>query len=123
MQQLPELFTPLTIGPMTIANRIMMAGMSAGARVDENGDIAASMIAYFLERARHSPGMVAVGAASVRPVAGLRGHSLMGSGGLRLFADDMIPSLRKLVDAVHQTTRSSAFSCSTAAAPSVVSMN
>ena len=103
MTLLPELFEPMTIGPMTVPNRMMMSGMSAGCRVDENGDISKETIAYFVERARHSPGMIAMGAAAVVPPAGAvvrRGRS--GSAGVRLYADEMIPSLRRLVDAVHQ---------------------
>ena len=29
MRLLPELYTPMTVGPMRVANRLMMAGMSA----------------------------------------------------------------------------------------------
>lgn len=102
MTPLPELFTPLDIGPMRIANRIMMSGMSAGIRVDENGDITPETIAYFVERARHAPGMIAMGAAAVvpPPPGAVAGRS--GSAGIRLYRDDMVPRLRKLVDEVHR---------------------
>ena len=62
MRLLPELYRPMTVGPMQVANRLMMAGMSAGTKVDENGEVAPEMIAYYVERARGQPGMMAIGA-------------------------------------------------------------
>lgn len=67
MQSLPELFEPMTVGRMQVANRLMMAGMSAGVKVDENGEVAPEMVAYFVERARGGPGMMAIGASQVVP--------------------------------------------------------
>src|SRR5258706_8338596 len=103
MNLLPELFQPMKVGPMQVANRIMMAGMSAGSSVTAEGDISAEMIAYYVERARTCPGMIAIGAAAVVPPSedGPKPRST-GSGGLRLYADDMVPRLGKLVDAVHR---------------------
>ncbi|MGI4814434.1 MAG: FAD-dependent oxidoreductase [Janthinobacterium lividum] len=104
MTTYPALFEPLQIGPMKIANRIMMSGMSAGNRTTETGDISLETIAYYVERARSCPGMIAVGAAAVVPPEDgpPTRHQRAGSGGLRLYADDMVPKLAKLVDAVHQ---------------------
>lgn len=99
---LPELFQPLAVGPMRIANRIMMSGMSAGTNVDENGDVSPETIAYFVERARHSPGMMAMGAAAVVPPPPDAVVGRSGSAGIRLYSDAIVPSLRRLVDAVHQ---------------------
>ena len=100
---LRELFQPLKVGPMQVANRIMMSGMSAGSSVTAEGDITADMVAYYLERARTCPGMIAVGAAAVvPPTADGPKPGTTGSGGLRLYMDEMVTKLRKLVDAVHQ---------------------
>ena len=62
MTLLPELYEPMTVGPMRVANRLRMAGMSAGTSVDETGQVTDEMIAYYLERARGEPGMIAIGA-------------------------------------------------------------
>jgi 2,4-dienoyl-CoA reductase-like NADH-dependent reductase (Old Yellow Enzyme family) len=103
MTQLAPLFTPLRIGPMQVANRMMMSGMSAGSSVDGNGEITDEMVAYYVERARTAPGMIAIGAAAVvAPEQPLPRGRRTGSAGLRLYTDEMIPSLRRLVDAVHQ---------------------
>lgn len=102
-QKLPELFEPMKVGPMLVANRIMMSGMSAGVRVKDDGDISDETVAYFVERAKSAPGMMAVGAAAVvPPSADGPPPPRVGSGGLRLYADDMVPRLRKLVEAVHR---------------------
>lgn len=100
---LPELFEPHRIGPMRVGNRIMMSAMSAGCRVDDSGEISRETIAYFVERARHAPGMMAMGASSVVPHTGgpASGANRSGSAGIRLYRDEMVGSLARLVDAVH----------------------
>jgi 2,4-dienoyl-CoA reductase-like NADH-dependent reductase (Old Yellow Enzyme family)/thioredoxin reductase len=97
MRLLPELYQPMTVGRMQVANRLMMAGMSAGTKVDENGEVAPEMIAYYVERARGEPGMMAIGACQVVPPPRPRRE-----GGIALYSDHVIPSVRRLVDAVHQ---------------------
>ncbi|MGE0830406.1 MAG: FAD-dependent oxidoreductase [Hyphomonadaceae bacterium] len=97
MTLLPELFQPMQVGPMQVANRLMMSGMSAGMMADENGEVAPETVAYFVERARSCPGMMALGATSVVPLPpGVPRR------GIVLSSDDIIPSLRRLTDAVHQ---------------------
>ncbi|TNE39101.1 MAG: NADH:flavin oxidoreductase [Alphaproteobacteria bacterium] len=88
------LFSPLKIGPMTISNRIMMSAMSAGPKVDENLEITDEIIAYYVERARTSPGMAGIGAAAVVPNPLRRG--------IRLFDEAILPSLTRLTKAVQQ---------------------
>jgi 2,4-dienoyl-CoA reductase-like NADH-dependent reductase (Old Yellow Enzyme family)/thioredoxin reductase len=94
MNQLSKLFEPLQIGPMTVPNRIMMSAMSAGPKVDEKLEITDQIIAYYVERARTAPGMMAIGATAVVPNPLRRG--------IRLFDDAMLPSLTRLVEAVHR---------------------
>ncbi|MEO7679391.1 MAG: FAD-dependent oxidoreductase, partial [Sphingomonas sp.] len=70
---------------------------SAGTMFDEHG-VAPEMIAYYVERARGEPGMIAIGATRVvPPEPGTRKPRQFG-----LYDDDVIPSMRKLVEAVHQ---------------------
>lgn len=93
---LPELFQPLKIGPMTVANRMAMSGMSAGIKIDSNGEIDPQMVAYLVERARGEPGMITIGASRVVPQKVPAAH------GTRLYDDKYIPSMARMVDAVHQ---------------------
>lgn len=99
MQTLPELYRPMKLGRFEIPNRLMMAGMSAGTKTDLNGEITPEMIAYYVERARGEPGMIAIGASQVVPPK----KRLYGPhAGIALYSDDVVPSLSRLVDAVHQ---------------------
>jgi 2,4-dienoyl-CoA reductase-like NADH-dependent reductase (Old Yellow Enzyme family)/thioredoxin reductase len=96
MAHLAQLFTPMMIGRMRIQNRIMMPGMSAGMMLDGDAEATPEMIAYYTERARTRPGLMAIGASSVVPAPAPRKMPLA------LDHDRHIPSLAKLVDAVHQ---------------------
>src|SRR5271156_1415377 len=95
MKLLPELYVPMKVGRMTVSNRLMMAGMSAGTNFDDHGPND-DMIAYYVERARGEPGMMAIGATAVVPPRPGEPRRL------GLYTDDIIPSMRRLVDAVHQ---------------------
>jgi len=86
----------MTIGRMLIQNRIMMPGMSAGMMLDSDAQPTPEMIAYYVERAKSRPGLMAIGASAVVPAAAPRKMPLA------LDHDRHIPSLEKLVDAVHQ---------------------
>jgi 2,4-dienoyl-CoA reductase-like NADH-dependent reductase (Old Yellow Enzyme family) len=94
---LAHLFKPLELDGMTIANRIMLPGMSAGMMLDEEGRVTPEMIAYYIERARNRPGLMAIGACAVVPPpdGGARRHPLS------LHDDRFIPSLSRITDAVH----------------------
>jgi 2,4-dienoyl-CoA reductase-like NADH-dependent reductase (Old Yellow Enzyme family)/xanthine/CO dehydrogenase XdhC/CoxF family maturation factor len=96
MPNLSELFSPVRIGRMEIQNRIMMPGMSAGMMLDSDAEATPEMIAYYRERAQTRPGLMAVGASSVIPIATPRKIPLA------LDHDRHVPSLTKLVDAVHE---------------------
>lgn len=92
---LQHLFSPLAVGRLKAANRIMMPGMSAGMMLDHEGRPTPEMIAYYVERARTRPGMIAIGSGAVVPPVGHRRHPLS------LHDDSHIDSLRTIVDAVH----------------------
>jgi 2,4-dienoyl-CoA reductase-like NADH-dependent reductase (Old Yellow Enzyme family) len=96
MTGLAELFSPLGIGPLHVANRIMLPGMSAGMMLDAQARPTDEMIAYFIERAQTRPGLIAVGASAVVPPPSPERHPLA------LYDDAGIPALAKLVDAVHR---------------------
>jgi 2,4-dienoyl-CoA reductase-like NADH-dependent reductase (Old Yellow Enzyme family)/thioredoxin reductase len=96
MAHFEHLFSPIKIGPMQISNRIMMPGMSAGMMLDSEARVTPEMIAYYVERARTCPGMMAVGSAAVVPSTTPKRHPLA------IDTDDCLPTLKSLVDAVHQ---------------------
>src|SRR5262249_261812 len=75
--------------------RIMMPGMSAGMMLDADCNATPEMIAYYLERAQTRPGLMAIGASCVVPSPTPRKIPLA------LDHDRHIPSLKRLVDAVH----------------------
>jgi len=96
MTQLAELFQPLTIGRMRVANRIMLPGMSAGMMLDEKARPTPEMIAYLVERAESRPGLMAVGASAVVPPLSPERQPVA------LYEDGAIPALATMVDAVHR---------------------
>ena len=96
MTILTELFQPLTIGRMRVANRIMLPGMSAGMMLDDKARPTAEMIAYLVERAQARPGLMAVGASAVVPPPSPERQPVA------LYDDDAIPALATMVDAVHR---------------------
>lgn len=98
MTQLSHLFSPIRIGPMEIRNRVMMPGMSAGQMLDADLNVTPEMIAYFVERAKAEPGLMAVGASEVVPPPSTDKPRFPVS----LYDDKWIPSLKRLVDAVHE---------------------
>ena len=81
---------------MEISNRIMMPGMSAGMMLDNDAHVLPEMIAYFVERAKARPGLMAVGASQVVPPPTPQRAPVA------LYHDKYIASLAKLVEGVHQ---------------------
>src|SRR5258708_10707532 len=81
---------------MEVVNGSIMSAMSAGMMVDKDGQITPEMIAYCIERVRNNPGMAAVGACAVVPTPEQWKYPVP------IYSDDVIPSLKRLVDAVHQ---------------------
>jgi 2,4-dienoyl-CoA reductase-like NADH-dependent reductase (Old Yellow Enzyme family) len=95
MVKLDKLFQPIKIGPMTVGNRLMMPGMSAGMMLDKDSHPTPEMIAYYVERARTRPGMIAIGSCAVVP-------SPMPRRQITLDDEACISPLRHLTNAVHE---------------------
>ncbi|WP_157219213.1 oxidoreductase [Flavisphingomonas formosensis] len=93
---LTSLFSPLKIGPMEIANRVMMPGMSAGQILDERAFPLPEMIAYFAERAQAEPGLMAIGATQVVPPSGPFRQPVA------LFDPEVVEPLARVVEGVKQ---------------------
>ena len=94
MTEFPHLFNPITIGPMTAKNRLLMPAMSINFGVDEQGFVTEQLIDYFVARARGGAGMLLVGGGAVHPT-GVELPDLP-----KLWNDACIPSLTRMVDAV-----------------------
>lgn len=63
----PHLFSPVSIGPLTARNRILMSAMSINFGVDAKGYVTDQLSAYLEARARGGAGMVLVGGGGVHP--------------------------------------------------------
>jgi len=87
------LFEPMTIGPVTLPNRLVMLPMGSGLPGEE-GFANDETIAYYRRRAQGGIGMVTVEASLIGP-----GPSAIGPE-LRLHDDVFIPDLTRLVAAV-----------------------
>ena len=75
MTSYPHLFKPLTIGKVTLQNRIVV--LPHGTSMVENGAITNDDIAYYEARARSGPGMIITGAAVVHPTSARRLRNLV----------------------------------------------
>ena len=88
-----KLFTPITIGPITIKNRFMMAPMENGLAAP-GGYVNDTIIAFFKERAENDTGIILTGSVGVSP----EGRGLPTQ--LSIYEDEFIPGLRQLTDAL-----------------------
>lgn len=89
-----HLFTPLAIGPMTVANRLVMAPMERNYG-NPDGTVSDRTVAHYRARAVGGVGWVDVESTFVDPAGRGRTHQL------GLHEDRCIDGMRALVDAVH----------------------
>lgn len=88
------LFSPITIGPLELNNRIAMAPMATH-YADESGAVTERLKNYYAERARGGAGLIIIESGYIHP---------LGRGGTRrmgLHEDRLIPGLKGLVEAIH----------------------
>lgn len=87
------LFTPISIGSLTLKNRFVMAPMSV--HMSEDGSVTDAEIAYTARRAKGGAAMLIIGSLCIWPD---------GNFGGQLFVEDdsRIPGLRRLTHAVHE---------------------
>lgn len=91
--QLPHLFSPLTIGPVTIRNRIVSSGHDTVMAVD--GKVTDQLVAYQSARAQGGVGLIVTQVAGVHHSAKYTSHVLMADD------DSCIPGLTALATAIH----------------------
>jgi len=88
----PNLFRPITVGSLTLPNRIIMGSMHTGL---EDLPGLERLAAYFAERARHGCGLMVTGAFSPNAAGRL-------SEGAAAFDDEaQIADHRRVTDSVH----------------------
>jgi 2,4-dienoyl-CoA reductase-like NADH-dependent reductase (Old Yellow Enzyme family) len=89
----PNLFTPITLGPCEIKNRIVSTGhdtvLSSGGQVNDR------LVAYHNARAAGGCGLIVTQVAAVHPTAYYTPYLLVATD------DDFIPGYRRLVEACH----------------------
>ena len=90
----PLLFTPGSIGPLTLKNRVIMAPMTTRT-ADEGGFVTDNSLAYYVTRAKGGVGLITVEMAAPER-AGKHRHFELG-----ISDDRYLPGLRRLVDAIH----------------------
>lgn len=89
-----KLFEPLTIGTMTLRNRIVMPAMGT-LLAESDGSVSDRAIAYYSRRAAGGVALVTQEVTAVHRL-GIQAHT-----NLALESDDRIPGLSRLVRAVH----------------------
>src|SRR6516225_5815586 len=95
MATYPHLLNPLTIGPITIKNRVIFGPHVTG---HWSGDflVTPRAKAYYEERARGGVGMIIVGASPVDETADYYPFTQHA-----VFKDEIVPGLAEIADAVH----------------------
>ncbi|HEY9038495.1 MAG TPA: FAD-dependent oxidoreductase [Roseovarius sp.] len=92
-QLFPHLFTPLTIGGVEVANRILSTGHDTSMAHD--GQVTDAMIAYHEARAQGGAGLIVSQVVGVHETARYTSHVLMGTN------DHCLPGFERLAKAVH----------------------
>ena len=88
----PNLFSPITLGGLTLKNRIVSTGHET--HLNEKGQVGDRLIAYHEARARGGAGLIVVEVALVHPSA------VFVADPIRVDTDDCIPGYRRLAEVV-----------------------
>ena len=91
--QFPHLFSPLTIGGVTIKNRIFSTGHDT--MLPEHGMVGDALVAYHEARAAGGAGLIVLQVAAIHETAFYTSHILLAAD------DECIPGYRRVVDACH----------------------
>ncbi|MEO7126629.1 MAG: FAD-dependent oxidoreductase [Nakamurella sp.] len=89
----PHLFSPLTVGPVTLQNRIVSSAHDTV--MTDRGQVSDQLVAYHQARAAGGAALIIVQAAGVHETARYTSHVLMASN------DACIAGYQRLADAVH----------------------
>lgn len=95
MERFGHLFSPITVGSMTVRNRIFMAPMSTHL-ADTEGRVTEELLAYYTARARGGAGYITIPSVLIEKLSRYGTYRNVG-----LFEDWQVENLKKLTDAVH----------------------
>ncbi len=95
MPSFPYLFSPFKLGNLTLKNRLVMSPMALNYST-EKGELTQRQIDYYAERARGGVGLIITESNYICPEGRSERHRL------GLYADEMVPQHRKLVEAIHR---------------------
>ncbi|AHD00069.1 FAD-dependent oxidoreductase [Leisingera methylohalidivorans] len=90
----PALFSPITIGNLTLRNRIVSTGHET--HLSEHGKIGDALIAYHEARAKGGAGLIVTEVALVHPSA------VFVADPIRVDTDECIPGYTRLAEAIHR---------------------
>jgi 2,4-dienoyl-CoA reductase (NADPH2) len=91
---LPRLFSPVRIGTLQLANRLVLAPMATDF-AEADGSISDRLLAYLEARARGGVGLI------LTEVSGVDARHPYTPRGLGLWSDELVPAYRRLAAAVH----------------------
>ncbi|WP_175424101.1 TSUP family transporter, partial [Haladaptatus sp. W1] len=92
--QYERLFEPTSIGDVDLRNRLMMTGHTTN--YARGSEITDTLIDYYVERGEGGIGLIVMAYLANHP-------SSMSGSAIRGWDDDIVPQLRRLTDAVHET--------------------
>lgn len=95
MERFDHLFSPITVGGMTVRSRIFMAPVSTHL-ADTQGRVTEELLAYYAARARGGAGYITVPSVLIEKLSRYGTYRNVG-----LFEDWQVENLRRLTDAVH----------------------
>ena len=89
-----RLFEPVSIGPLTLANRVVMTAMHLN--YTPKGEVTDQFVNFYAARARGGTGLIIIGGAAIDEQAS--GLDLF----LSIMDDRYIPGLARLTDVIHK---------------------
>ena len=89
-----KLFEPISLGPMSLPNRVVMTAMHLN--YTPGGEVTEGFIDFYKARAKGGVGFIVIGGADINDQAS--GHGFM----LSIKDDRTIPGLKRFVDAIHE---------------------
>ena len=95
MKQFEHLYAPITVGSMTVRNRIFMAPMSTHL-ADTQGRVTEELLAYYAARASGGVGYITIPSVLIEKLSRYGTYRNVG-----LFEEWQVGNLKRLTDTVH----------------------
>lgn len=93
--ELNHLFSEITVGPVTLKNRIIFGPHGTGAMANDQSLPTEQQVDYYVERAKGGAGLIEVGGSEVHRTAMVSAH-------LNLICEEAIPWYQKMTSRVHE---------------------